>query len=187
MSDHGYVRDLRVRPWTVKRADALEFVAKTHRRLPKVQGAMWCASVRHGGEVVGVALVGWPSQEQTTMEMDHLRVIRLAVKDGYKNACSMLYAACWKAARALGVTSMDTFTHLDEPGTSLRAAGWIADGLTEGGEYDRPSRRRLLQVDAAPKRRWWAPGSLKAPKVTSANEPDQQASIQKVLSLDRPS
>jgi len=121
---------------------------------------MWAISVRSGDEVVGVALVGWPSRTQTSPEMDHLRVLRVAVREGYPNACSMLYGACWRAARAMGCTSMDTFTHLDEPGTSLRAAGWIAGGVTAGGEYDRPSRRRAPQVDAGPKRRWWAPGSV---------------------------
>lgn len=153
---------LRLRPWTVKRADALEFVRNVHRRLPKVQGAMWCVSVRDGSEIVGVALVGWPSQEQTNDEMAHLRVLRVAVKEGYKNACSMLYGACWRAARAMGVTSMDTHTHMDEPGTSLRAAGWTDGGLTSGGEHSRPSRPRAKAIDPRPKRRWWAPGSEKA-------------------------
>jgi len=154
---------LTLRPWTVKRAHALSFVKDVHRRLPDIQGAMWCVSARAGSEVVGVALVGWPSQEQTTLEMDHLRILRVAVKPGYPNACSMLYGAAWRAARAMGVESMDTFTHLDEPGTSLRAAGWVEDGTTDGGEYDRPSRKRRKQVDASPKIRWWAPGSSKAP------------------------
>lgn len=154
---------LRLRPWTVKRAHALAFVKATHRRLPNVQGAMWCVSVRDGADIVGVALVGWPSQEQTTDEMDHLRVLRVAVKEGHKNACSMLYGAAWRAARAMGATNMDTFTHLDEPGTSLRGAGWIEDGLTKGGEHSRVSRPRKATVDARPKRRWWAPGSEKAP------------------------
>ncbi len=155
---------LRLRPWTVKREAALDFVRQVHRCLPKVQGAMWCVSVREGSEIVGVALVGWPSQEQTNDEIDHLRVLRCAVKEGYKNACSMLYGACWKAARAMGCTNMDTFTNLDEPGTSLIAAGWIDGGLTEGGEHSRPSRPRAAAVNAEPKRRWWAPGSEKAPK-----------------------
>lgn len=162
---------LRLRPWTVKRADALAFVAEVHRRLPKIQGAMWCVSVRSGTEIVGVALVGWPSQEQTTDEMDHLRVLRVAVKDdpanpghGYKGACSMLYGACWRAARAMGVTSMDTHTHLDEPGTSLRAAGWTKGGFTSGGEHSRKGRPRKAAVDPKPKQRWWAPGSEKAAK-----------------------
>ena len=158
---------IHLRPWTVKRATALEFNANTHRRLPKIQGAMWCVSIRDEfGAVVGLALVGWPSQEQTTQEMDHLRLLRCTVKEGVKNGCSMLYASAWRAARAMGVTSMDTFTHLDEPGTSLRAAGWIEDGVTAGGEYDRKSRRRSKQIDPLPKRRWWAPGSAKAPKAT---------------------
>ena len=157
----GHDQGLHLRPWTVKRAAALAFVRDVHRRLPSIQGAMWCVSARRGSEIVGVALVGWPSQEQTTDEMDHLRVLRVAVKEGNRNACSMLYGAAWRAARAMGVTSMDTFTHLDEPGTSLRAAGWIESGVTAGGEYDRPSRRRKAQIDAAPKRRWWAPGSAK--------------------------
>lgn len=159
---------LRLRPWTVKRAHALQFVKDVHRKLPNVQGAMWCVSVRSGSEIVGVALVGWPSQVQTNDEIDHLRVLRVAVKEGYKNACSMLYGAAWRAARAMGCTSMDTFTLQEEPGTSLRAAGWIEDGLTAGGEYSRKSRPRKKQVDARPKRRWWAPGSEKAPEVKRA-------------------
>ena len=125
---------------------------------------MWCVSIRQGTEIVGIALVGWPSQEQTTDEIDHLRVLRCTVREGVKNGCSMLYGACWRAARAMGATSMDTFTHLGEPGTSLRAAGWIEDGLTTGGEHHRKSRPRKPQIDARPKRRWWAPGSEKAPR-----------------------
>jgi hypothetical protein len=154
---------LRLRPWTVKRETAIAFNLATHRKLPKIQGAMWCVSIRSEGEIVGVALVGWPSQEQTSDEIDHLRVLRCTVKEGHKNGCSMLYGACWRAARAMGVESMDTFTLLDEPGTSLRAAGWIEDGTTAGGEHSRKSRPRAPAVDARPKRRWWAPGSAKAP------------------------
>ena len=155
------VGSLRLRPCTVRRSTALGFVQEVHRRLPHLQGGLWAISVRSGGDIVGVAIVGHPSQVQTTPEMDHLRILRVAVLPGYKNACSMLYGACWRAARAMGATSMDTFTHLDELGTSLRAAGWVDGGLTAGGEYDRPSRARTKQVDASPKRRWWAPGSTK--------------------------
>jgi hypothetical protein len=158
---------LRLRPWTVKRADAIRFVADTHRKQPKVQGAMWCVSVRDEKEIVGVALVGWPARSQTNDEVDTLCVLRVAVKEGYKNACSMLYGSCWRAARAMGTDSMVTFTHLDEPGTSLRAAGWIEDGTTDGGEWSRPSRKRGKAIDSRPKRRWWAPGSKRAPTKAS--------------------
>ncbi len=152
---------LLLRPITVRRATALGFVATTHRRLPEVQGAMWGVAVLDDTslEIVGVALVGHPSRLQTTPTNEHLRVLRVAVREATPHACSMLYAACWRAAKAMGCLRMDTHTHLDEPGTSLIAAGWVDGGLTRGGEHDREARPRKKAIDAAPKRRWWAPGS----------------------------
>lgn len=145
---------LQLAPWTVKQA--LPYVQRVHRRLPKVQGAMWAVSVRRHGEVVGVALVGWPARE---MNEDTLCVLRVAVEEGNRNGCSMLYGACSRAARAMGAKNLVTYTHGDEHGTSLKAAGWIDGGLTDGGEWNRASRPRLPGVDAEPKRRWWAPWS----------------------------
>lgn len=156
------VKPLRVRPITVKAA-TLSFIKGTHRRLPKVQGAMWGVAAWSGVELVGVALVGWPSRTQTNVEVTHLRVLRCAVKEGFPNACSMLYSAAWRAARALGCESMDTHTHLDESGTSLRAAGWVFAGLTDGGEHARANRPRAKAVDPRPKKRWFAPGSAALP------------------------
>lgn len=155
-------RALKLRPITVKRATGLGFVKETHRRLPAVQGAMWGTSVRDAltGELLGVALVGHPSQEQTSEDCEHLRVLRVAVKEQIPNACSMLYGAVWRAARALGAVRMDTHTHLDEPGTSLEAAGWVEDGVTSGGEHSRKGRPRKAAIDPRPKKRWWAPGSV---------------------------
>lgn len=146
-------------PITVKRATALAFVERVHRRLPKVQGAMWGVGLLHEGELVGVVLVGWPSRVQTKPDVPHLRVLRCAVKEGHKNACSRLCASAWRAARALGALRMDTHTHGDESGVSLRPAGWTFGGWTAGGEHSRESRPRKAAVDATPKRRWWAPGS----------------------------
>lgn len=122
---------------------------------------MWAASlVAPDGDVLGVILVGWPSRTQTRQTCEHLRVLRCAVREGVPNGCSRLYGAAWRAARALGAVRMDTHTHLDEPGVSLVAAGWIEDGLTDGGTHDRPGRRRRPPIDPLPKRRWWAPGSV---------------------------
>lgn len=150
---------MRVRPSTVKAA--LPFVRRVHRRLPKVQGAMWAVSLVEHGEVVGVALVGSPAR---ALNADTLSVLRVAVLEGHKNGCSMLYGACSRAGKAMGADNMVTYTHLDESGVSLKAAGWIDGGLTDGGEWNRPSRPRLPGVDAEPKRRWWAPWSARAPK-----------------------
>jgi len=63
--------------------------------------------------------------------------------DGTPNACSMLYAACWRAAKALGYRRLVTYTQDGETGASLRAAGWhvIAARPPRPG-WDRPSRPR---------------------------------------------
>lgn len=119
---------------------------------------MWAISVIDGEDIVGVALVGHPARELMT---DTLSVLRVAVIEGHPNACSMLYGACSRAAKAMGADNLVTYTHGDEHGISLKASGWISDGMTEGGEHSRPSRARAAVVDATPKRRWWAPWSAR--------------------------
>lgn len=154
---------LELRPWTVKQA--IPFVRHVHRRLKKIQGAMWAVSVRRGPEVVGVALVGAPAR---VWNGDTLTVLRVAVIEGNPNACSMLYGACSRAARAMGAENLVTYTHLDEHGASLKASGWVEVGLTEGGQWDRDERQRELAIDANPKRRWFAPWSARARRQEAA-------------------
>lgn len=155
---------LQLRPCTVKQAR--RYVAAEHRRLKDLQGAMWAAGVRRGEELVGVAVVGNPARE---LMVDHvLAVLRVAVREGEPNACSMLYGACSKAARAMGASDLVTYTHLDEPGTSLRAAGWVDAGVTDGGEWDRPSRPRQAALFPDPKHRWLAPWGRRAKEVAHA-------------------
>lgn len=150
---------LSVRPITCRAA--IPFVESVHRRLPKVQGAMWAvAAVLNNSAVIGVAIVGHPAR--VWQDAHVLSVLRVAVIEGHPNACSMLYGACSRAAKAMGATSLVTYTHNDELGTSLKASGWIDAGLTSGGEHSRESRKRKPAVDPTPKRRWFAPWSEKA-------------------------
>lgn len=152
----GSAMRLYLRPWTVRQA--IPFVAMVHRKLPRVQGGLWAVSVREAGRVVGCAIVGHPARTQ--MEDNAvLCVVRVAVIEGHKNACSMLYGACARAAKSMGADSLVTYTHDYESGVSLKAAGWVDGGMTKGGEHDRATRRRAPAVDASPKRRWWAPWS----------------------------
>lgn len=148
-----------VAPWTVKQAQI--FVSRVHRRLPRIQGAMWAIRAVGREGVVGCAMVGWPAR---ALNEDTLAVLRVAVIEGHPNACSLLYGACARAARAMGALNMVTYTHGDERGTSLKAAGWVYDGMTDGGEHSRPSRPRLPGVDPLPKHRWWAPWSERVQK-----------------------
>ncbi len=112
-------------------------------------------AAEHAGAVVGVAVVGRPVaralQDGATAE-----VIRLAT-DGMRNACSMLYGACWRAARALGYRRLITYTLATEPGVSLRAAGWTLIGEAGGGIWSRPSRPRDDAHPTQGKLRWEAP------------------------------
>ena len=63
-----------------------------------------------------------------------LEVNRLCT-DGTKNACSMLYAAAWRAARAMGYRKMITYILDTENGASLRAAGWKCAGIAGGKRW----------------------------------------------------
>ncbi len=152
------MKHIELRPCTVRRAQ--KWVAETHRKLKRVQGGMWAIRALYDGEMVGVAIVGNPVGQWA--EDGVLSVLRVAVREGYRNVCSALYGACARAARAMGATSLVTYTHASEPGTSLRAAGWVYGGLTRGGEHDRVSRPRQPVLFPEPKHRWWAPWSERA-------------------------
>ena len=60
-----------------------------------------------------------------------LEVNRLCTT-GEKNACSILYAASARAAKAMGYRKIITYTLDSESGSSLRAAGWNCAGLAGG-------------------------------------------------------
>jgi hypothetical protein len=120
---------------------------------------MWAVQVLRDGETVGVAMVGHPARKLA--ERGALCVLRVAVIEGIPNACSMLYGACARAAKAMGAASLVTYTHQDEPGTSLRAAGWLYGGQTDGGEWVREGRTSQQALFPDPKHRWWAPWSMR--------------------------
>jgi hypothetical protein len=144
---------MRVVPVTLRDANAL--VERLHRHHPPARGCLFCLSVVDVDNAVrGVAIVGRPVarmlQDGTTCE-----VVRVAT-DGARNACSMLYGAAWRAARAIGYLRMVTYTLPEEGGASLRGAGW--ECVTEtagGGEWSRPSRARgAMRSPVGRKVRW---------------------------------
>jgi hypothetical protein len=73
---------------------------------------------------------------------------------GHKNAPSMLYAACWRAARAIGYRRLITYILDSEPGTSLRAAGWRCLGEVRGRSWSCDSRPRIDKHPTQGKLRW---------------------------------
>lgn len=135
---------------------AKRWVALYHRHLPNVTGGLFAVGVAAGDELVGVAIAGHPPcvwMPKRGWGGERLVITRVAT-DGSANACSMLYGAICRGAKHLGWHEVWTYTLPEEPGTSLRAAGFEDMGLTAGGEHDRASRRRRPAVRADPKRRW---------------------------------
>jgi len=133
--------------------EANSFIEQHHRHHGPVVGWKFGVAVAdEDGIVRGVAVVGRPVsrmlQDGWTLE-----VTRLAT-DGCANACSALYAACWRACRALGWRKLITYTLSDEPGASLRGAGWKCIGQAGGGSWNRTARPRVDKHPTQGKLRW---------------------------------
>ena len=108
----------------ISHAEANAAVLDWHRHnTPTVGHKYSIGLVDHEGVLVGVAIVGRPIARHYD-DGQTLEVLRVAVADTAHNGCSMLYGAARRAAWALGYTRLITYTRADEPGTSLRAAGW---------------------------------------------------------------
>lgn len=141
---------MRVADCTV--GEARRIVKRWHRHLPDVQGGLFAAKlVDDAGTVIGCAIAGNPPR--VWQGTGRLVISRVAV-DGTRNACTMLYGAMSRAARALGYAEVWTYTLPEESGASLRAFGFEDMGLTDGGEHGRVSRPRKPAVRPEPKRRW---------------------------------
>lgn len=126
---------MRVRPLTLKQAN--EYVARLHRHHKPVVGHRFSIGCYDGDRLVGVAIVGRPVSRNTS-QYGVAEVTRLCT-DGTPNACSMLYGACARAAKALGYDAIQTFTLSTESGTSLRASGWRDLGERGGGNWNSKS------------------------------------------------
>ena len=137
----------------ITQRDARAFVSAHHRHLSAPRGDILRAALALDGEIVGVALAGRPSARMLD-DGRTLEVTRVAVVEGISNGCSKLYGALRRAAVALGWARIYTYTLPKEPGTSLRAAGFVADGWTGGGEWSREARPRAAAERSDQKRRW---------------------------------
>jgi hypothetical protein len=143
---------LRLRPVSLREAN--RFVADHQRHHGFVRGHKFAIAVAdHHGDLRGVAIAGRPVARHLD-DGTHLEVLRVAT-DGTPNTCSLLYGA---VATAIGYRRADivTYTLATEPGTSLRAAGWVPIAHTRGQTWARPSRTRVDREPAVDKIRWHA-------------------------------
>jgi hypothetical protein len=143
-----YAKELRIVPLTLEEAN--DFVRRLHRHSRPVTGSKFAIGVRKKetefgttvDSLVGVAIVGRPVAPR--LDDGLTAEITRVCTDGTRNACSMLYGACRKAARAMGHTRIITYTLPEEGGASLRAAGFTLDKENAGGPskawHNRPGR-----------------------------------------------
>lgn len=133
--------------------DACDYVAEFHRHHKPPQGAKFAICVQDSdAKVRGVAIVGRPVSRMLDDGLT-AEVTRLCT-DGCKNACSALYAACWRICREMGYRKLITYILDTEPGTSLRAAGWKCVGQRGGGKWSRLSRVRTDEHPTQQKTLW---------------------------------
>lgn len=102
---------------------ACAFVADLHRHNKPPRGHKFSVGLFDSARMVGVAMAGRPVarafDDGLTLEINR------TCTDGTRNANSMLYGACWRAAKAMGYRRAITYTQADECGASLRAAGFV--------------------------------------------------------------
>lgn len=127
---------LRIVPITQKEAKAF---LRRHRHNPKMVGAKFVIGVEADTRqaegpnrvLVGVAVVGRPVAP--ALDDGIAAEITRCCTDGTRNACSILYGAARRAARAMGHQPIYTYSLPEEGGASLRAAGFTLDKTDAGG------------------------------------------------------
>ena len=142
---------LHITPITLAEANA--FVERHHRHHGAARGCIaTCAVSDAGGEIRGVGILGRPVarllQDGWTAEVTRV------CTDGTPNACSMLYRALWRAARALGYRRLVTYTLPAEGGSSLLGVGFKLIGEAGGGSWNRQGRPRIDLHPLQSKLRW---------------------------------
>lgn len=141
---------IELKPITITQAK--QFIAIHHRHHLPPQGALFAIGVcnkNNPDEYIGVATIGRPVarnlQDGYTCEVTRL------CTDGSKNACSILYSASARAAKALGYKKIITYILSTESGHSLLASSWTPTNITRGGSWSSPTRLREDKHPLIPK------------------------------------
>jgi hypothetical protein len=124
-------------------SEANDFVRSFHRHNKPTQGGKFAIGLSSELGLCGVAIVGRPIARLLSDDFT-AEVLRLCVHDDApRNACSKLYAAAWRACKAMGYKKLITYTLQTESGDSLRGAGFkiVAESKNTGkGWTNRPNR-----------------------------------------------
>lgn len=140
---------MEIKPVTFKEACA--FVSEHHRHHKPTVGCKFCIGLYDSETLVGVAICGRPVSRHLddglTCEINRL------CTDGTYNACSMLYGACCRVARAMGYRKVITYILQSENGASLKASNFVCEG-TAGGVKWTGARDKGQDIPHELKTRW---------------------------------
>jgi hypothetical protein len=161
---------LRVVPLELTEANAM--VAAIHRHhQPAVGHRFSLGAVREDGTLVGAAIIGRPVARMVDQRRV-VEVVRVAT-DGTPNACSFLYGAAARAAKGMGFERIQTYTLPEEGGTSLRASGWVCEGLAGGGQWvHTDGKPRRTDQPISTKHRWVKVLNPAPPQVVHPHPPE---------------
>ena len=141
---------MNLKPITLKEANA--FVQAHHRHHGPTVGHKFSIGAEQNGDLVGVAIVGRPVARG--LDDGYTAEVTRLCTDGTQNACSFLYAAAAKTAKAMGYRRIITYILSSENGASLKASGWKMDGIVKGRSWDCKSRPREPKSPTCNKTRW---------------------------------
>lgn len=134
---------LELRP--ISFAEARAFVGEHHRHNKPPPGHKYSIACFDGDRLCGVCMVGRPVSRHfddgLTLEVNR------CCTDGTRNACTILYGAACRAAKALGYKKIITYTLESEPGTSLRASNWNCDGKAGGTHWSGSRYETFEQIE----------------------------------------
>lgn len=139
-------------PITIR--DANVFVTNFHRHNKKVTGAKFAIGLTEDCELIGVAIAGRP----VARLLDNgkiIEILRVCVKEGYKNANSKLYGRAKRICQLMGYEKIITYTLQTESQASLKAIRAKPVSEVKHGDWDRLNRRREGQeIYSEDKIRW---------------------------------
>jgi hypothetical protein len=147
---------LEIVPFTLREAN--EFVEAFHRHNGRTarNGGKFAIGLRHGTDLVGVAIVGNPLSAKY-MDGFTAEVLRTCTRpEAPLGAVSKLYAVCWRAWQALGGRKLITYTLQTESGSSLKGAGWRIVGQSKpiGDNWNKQDWRQWQPIYGQKKFRW---------------------------------
>lgn len=147
------MKDFRIIPLTLKQAN--ELVSKMHRHHKPCVGHRFSLGLMDKDDGLrGAAIVGRPVSREVN-QWEVAEVNRL-VTDGVWNGCSALYGACARVAKEMGFTKIQTYILESEPGTSLKASGWIFEDWTSGGNWNHGKRKGRREDQPMVRKQRWA-------------------------------